>query len=189
MKLNTLFFTAVCASTLFNSCVDKTARENQLKYTHTTLVDGDAYSVFHKVGEIAQVGLGIAERTEANGGANSKEVAAKVKAYYAQLLPALDSLAQSLQVDFPIKGIPNRHTAVSDSISSSDSVTSVASTVDVYADYVHNAQHELALVKEQLTRLTRNTNKDLRAFAETQLPIVSDLYAQIGGKEEAHAHH
>lgn len=181
MKLNTLFFAAVCAGTLFNSCVEKTARENQLKYTHTTLVDGDAFSIFQMVGETAQVGVVIAEHEEAKGDAKSKEVAAKVKAYYDQLIPALDTVATAVQVDFPIKGVPTPHF--------SDVADSTASAGSVHTDYVHNAQHEIGLIKEQLKRLTRNTNKDLRVFAEKQLSIVSEVYTQIGGKEEAHAHH
>ena len=44
MKLNTLFVAAVLASTTLSSCVFKTADERQLKYTHTSLVDGDAYA-------------------------------------------------------------------------------------------------------------------------------------------------
>lgn len=185
MKLNTLFFAAVCAGTLFNSCVNETAKENQLKYTHTTLVDGDAYSIFHKVGETVQVGAVTAEQMEATGEAKSKEVASQVKAYYAQLLPALDSLATSVQIDFPIKGIP---TAGEQATASVDSVVAVPTT-HAHVDYVHQAQHEIALVKEQLTRLSRNTNKDLQKFAKKQLDIVSELYTQIGGKEEGHAHH
>lgn len=186
MKLNTLFFAAVCAGTLFNSCVDKTARENQLKYTHTTLVDGDAYAIFHKVGEAAQTGLSLAEHTETSGDANAKAVATKVKTYFTQLLPSLDTIATGLQVDFPIKGIPAENTVAS--TAASDSTVAVA-PVQAHADYVILAQHEVALVKEQLTRLSRNTNAELRKFAEQQLPLISELYSQIGGKEDAHSHH
>ncbi len=183
MKLNTLFFAAVCAGTLFNSCVDKTARENQLKYTHTTLVDGDAFSAFQKIGEAAQVGVIVAEHEEANGDAKSKEVAAKVKAYYAELIPSLDTIARTVQIDFPIKGVP------APELTTAHAADSTASTNVKHTDYVHNAQHEIGLIKEQLTRLTRNTNEDLRAFAEKQVSIVSEVYKQIGGKEEAHSHH
>lgn len=186
MKLNTLFFAAVCAGTLFNSCVDKTAKENQLKYTHTTLVDGDAYAVFHKVGEAVQTGLSLAEHTEESGDTASKAVATKVKTYYTQLLPSLDSIATALHVDFPIKGIPVENTGVNAAATDS---TALEATAVVHADYGHHAQHEVALVKEQLTRLSRNTNADLRKFAVHQLSLVSELYTQIGGKEDAHAHH
>lgn len=186
MKLNTLFFAAICAGTLFNSCVDKTAKENQLKYTHTTLVDGDAYAIFHKVGEAVQTGLSLAEQTEASGDAASKAVATKVKAYYTQLLPSLDSIATVLHVDFPIKGVPAEHAVASTTATDS---TAVAIAAVAHADYGHHAQHEVAVVKEQLTRLSRNTNASLRKFAESQLSLVSELYTQIGGKEEAHGHH
>ena len=181
MKLNTLFFAAVCAGTLFSSCVDKTAKERQLKYTHTSLVDGDAFAVFQKVGEAAQTGVVLAEQTEANGDAASKAVASKVKAFYAQLLPSLDTVATALQVDFPIKGIP----ATTESVLNDS--TAVASTTK--ADYVHDAIHEIAFVKEQFKRLSRNTNEDLRKLGKEQLHLATELYTQIGGKEEAHAGH
>lgn len=180
MKLNTLFFAAICAGTLFSSCVDKTAKERQLKYTHTSLVDGDAFAIFQKVGEAAQTGVVLAEQTEANGDAASKAVASKVKAFYAQLLPSLDTIATALHVDFPIKGIPAVETVVNDSTV----VASVAKT-----DYVHDAIHEIAFVKEQLKRLSRNTNEDLRKLGKEQLHLATELYTQIGGKEEAHAGH
>lgn len=181
MKLNTLFFAAICAGTLFSSCVDKTARERQLKYTHTSLVDGDGYAIFQKVGEAAQTGVVLAEQTEANGDAAAKAVAAKVKAFYAQLLPSLDTAATAVHVDFPIKGVPAIETVAVDSTST---VAAVAKT-----DYVHDAIHEIAFVKEQLKRLSRNTNEDLRKLGKEQLSLATELYTQIGGKEEAHAGH
>lgn len=187
MKFNALFVAAICAGTLLNSCVHKTAQENQLKYTHTSLADGDAFSVIHKVGETAMTGAKHAEHAEGS----SKEVADKVKSFYAQLLPALDSLATAFHVDFPIKGVPSDDAVAATADSTADSVSVATHEHDGghHADYAHEAQHEIALIKEQLTRLTRNTNKEMRAFAEKQLSIASELYTAIGGKEDAHAHH
>ena len=182
MKFNTLFVAAICAGTLFNSCVDETAKQNQLKYTHTTLVDGEAYVNFHKIGETALTGVKNAEEAENSADAKSKEVAAKVKAFYNQLIPALETLATANQVDFPIKGIPAAHAEVA-----TDSTAHAAA--HVHADYVHTAQHEIALVKEQLGRLAVNTNADLKAFGKEQGHLAAELFAAIGGKEDAHAHH
>jgi len=191
MKFNTLFVAVVCAGTLLSSCVHKTAQERQLKYTHTSLVDGDAFAIIQKVGETILTGTTLAENAEASGDAQSKEVASKVKAFYTQLTPSLDSVATAFHVDFPIKGIP----AVEETKEQADTTEFVleqeaqAHGQEHHVDYVHQAQHELAVIKEQLTRLARNTNKDLQNFAKNVLPSVSELYTQIGGKEDAHAHH
>lgn len=184
MKFNTLFVAAICAGTLMTSCVNDTAKENQLKYTHTSLVDGDAFSYFQIIGETALDGVKYAEYAEQSGDAKSTDVASKVKAFYNQLIPALDSLATSKQVDFPTKGIPQGHGEAD-----TTAADSTAHAAHAHFDYVHHAQHELATVKEKLKRLTRNTDVDVQAFAKEQLTIVTDLYTQVGGKEDAHAHH
>lgn len=187
MKFNTFFVAAICAGTLMSSCNYK-MNDHQLKYTHMTLADGDAYAFFQVVGETALDGVKYAEYAESAGDAKAAEVAAKVKAYYNQLLPSLDSVATANRVDFPIKGIPQGH-GEADTTKAVDSLAQAQPVAHANFDYVHHAQHELATVKDRLGRLTRNTNGDLQAFAKKQLDLVSDLYTQIGGKEEAHAHH
>ncbi len=182
MKFNTLFVAAICAGTLFNSCVDETARQNQLKFTHTSLADGEAYFNFHQVGETALTGLKKAELAENGSDAKSTDVAVKVKAFYNQFIPALDSIATANQVDFPIKGIPAIDTEVA-----ADSAAQ--GTAHAHTDYVHTAQHEIALIKVQLGRLAKNTNAEIQAFAKEQLPLASELFLAIGGKEEAKGHH
>lgn len=193
MKLNTLFVAAICAGTLLNSCVDKTARENQLKYTHTSLVDGDAFAFFQIVGEKALTGVKEAETAEGSADAKSKEVASKVKAFYNQLIPSLDSLATTVQVDFPIKGIPAAEEAHHDATTVDSTATATtdahAGHNHSHADYVSHAQHEIAAVKDQLKRMTRNTNESIQKLAKEQLALATDLYTQIGGKEDAHAGH
>lgn len=184
MKFNTLFVAAICAGSLMTSCVHDTAKENQLKYTHTSVVDGDAFSYFQIIGETALSGVKNAEHAEKSGDAKSVEIAAKVKAFYAQLLPALDSLATTKQVDFPIKGIPQ-----ADNEADSTSLDSTAHAAHAHADYVHHAQHEIATVKDRLKRLTHNTDAAVQTFAKEQLNAAVELYTQIGGKEDAHAHH
>lgn len=185
MKFNTLFVAAICAGSLMTSCVHDTAKQNQLSLTHTSLVDGDAFSYIQIIGETALDGVKYAEYAETTGDAKSLEIAGKVKAFYTQLLPSLDSLATVNQVDFPIKGIPQGH-GESDSTATADSTAHAAHS---HFDYVHHAQHEIATVKDKLKRMTRNTNEDVQAFGKKQLSLANDLYTAIGGKEEAGGHH
>ena len=189
MKFNTLFVAAICAGSLMTSCVHDTAKENQLKYTHTSLVDNDAFTFFQVVGEIALDGVKYADYAEKSGDAKSTEVATKVKAFYTQLLPTLDSLATVNQIDFPIKGIPQGHGEEADKTAVADTTASTDAVAHANFDYVSHAQHELATVKDRLNRLTHNTNDALRSFAKEQLEIVTELYVQIGGKVEEHGHH
>lgn len=193
MKLNTLFVAAICAGTLLNSCVNKTAQERQLAYTQTSLVDGDAFFAIQKIGEAALVGSQYAERAGASADANGQAVAGKVKAFYDQLIPELDRIATLVQVDFPIKGIPaiDSEESVEADTASTDT-TNVAQEVaapQTHGDYVSQAQDEIAIIKEQLKRMTRNTNVDIQQFAKAQLETANELFTAIGGKEEAHAHH
>ena len=193
MKLNTLFVAAICAGTLLNSCVNKTAQERQLAYTQTSLVDGDAFFAIQKIGEAALVGSQYAERAGASADANGQAVAGKVKAFYDQLIPELDRIATLVQVDFPIKGIPaiDAEESVEADTASTDT-TNVAQEVaapQTNGDYVSQAQDEIAIIKEQLKRMTRNTNVDIQQFAKAQLETANELFTAIGGKEEAHAHH
>ncbi len=186
MKFNTFFVAAICAGALMTSC-DYRMNDHQLKFTHMTLADGDAYAFFQVVGETALDGVKYAEYAENSGDAKAAEVAGKVKAYYNQLLPSLDSLATQNHVDFPIKGIPQGH-ADTDS-TAVDSVANTQQVAHAHFDYVQHAQHEIATVKERLKRLSRNTNGDLKDFAKHQYDLVSHLFTEIGGKEDAQAHH
>lgn len=186
MKLNTLFVAAICAGTLLSSCVNKTAQERQLAYTQATLVDGDGFTAIQIIGEAVQTGVQYAERAEANG----ETAATQVKAYYDQLIPELDRVATMLQMDFPIKGIPAIDGGeVVATTADTDSTATVDAQIAREFDYTQHAQHEVAEIKKQLERLTRNTNKDIQDFAKNQLPLAIELYKEIGGKEEAHAHH
>lgn len=194
MKLNTLFVAAICAGTLLNSCVNKTAQERQLAYTQTSLVDGDAFFAIQKIGEAALVGSQYAERAGASADANGQAVAGKVKSFYDQLIPELDRIATLVQVDFPIKGIPaiDAEESVEADTASTDTTDDVAQEVaapQTHGDYVSQAQDEIAIIKEQLKRMTRNTNVDIQQFAKAQLETANELFTAIGGKEEAHAHH
>lgn len=206
MKLNTLLVAGVLASATLSSCVFKTAEENQLKYTHTTLVDGDAYAFFRQVGSIAPYEVSYAEHVSQVGNAQAKDAAAKVSKFFGDVLPQLDSLATKYHVDFPILGTekytgsgseniavePNAAPVVVEDSTIADSVAPVVlQHAAVYSDqaYLTHIQHQVALVKEQFRRLSRNTNKDLRDFAQAQTETVAELFTAVGGKADAHAHH
>ncbi|MBV2226858.1 MULTISPECIES: hypothetical protein [Sphingobacterium] len=206
MKLNTLLVAAVLASTSLSSCVFKTADENQLKYTHTTLVDGDAYAFFRQVGSIAPYEVSYAEHVATVGNAQAKDAAAKAAKFFSDILPQMDSLATKYHVDFPILGTekftgegqeniavePNEAPVVVNDSTIADSAAPLAlQHAKVYSDqeYLSHIQHQVALVKEQFRRLSRNTNKDLRDFAQSQTETVAQLFTAVGGKADAHAHH
>ena len=206
MKLNTLFVVGICASTLLVSCNPKTAQERQLSLTHTTLVDGDAYQFFQLVGskvvyenDYAAYAAGVASSSQA------KQLAAKAQEVYSSLIPGLDSLAIAKQVDFPIKGAAKyevsaeAETAVEREFVAGNRVDSTEVedfetdhvTAASYSDdaYIHHVQHEAAVVKDQLQRMTRSTDKEVRTFALANVEKVAELFALAGGKEDAHAHH
>ncbi len=207
MKLNTLFVVGVCASTLFVSCNPKTAQENQLSLTHTSLVDGDAYRFFQLVGaKVVYENDYASYAASVAGSSQAKQLAVKTQEVYSSLIPGLDSLAIAKQIDFPIKGAA-KYTASNEvetvvtgqeELAEDDADTTDVEEVAVshqtsssYSDeaYIQHVQHEAAVVKEQLQRMTRNTDKDVRAFAEANLEKVAELFTLAGGKEDAHAHH
>ncbi|GHE47796.1 hypothetical protein [Sphingobacterium griseoflavum] len=201
MKFNTLFVAGLCASALLASCNPQTAKENQLKYTHTSLVDGDAFRFFQVVGGKVVYEADYAAYVETVASSSqAKQLAAKVKEVYTAIIPTLDSLAIVNQVDFPIKGAavftaPNDkgaeevHSAADSTLSNHTAVGHTHG--DVYSDesYIHHVQHEAAAIKDQLERLSRNTDLGLRTFAEENLEKVKELFKLAGGKEDAHAHH
>lgn len=193
MKLNTLFVAAICAGTLLNSCVNKTAQERQLAYSQTSLIDSDAFFAIQKIGEAALVGTQHAERANVAADANGQAVAGKVKAFYDQLIPELDRIATVVQMDFPIKGIPpieaEENIATRDEVIDSTAIIEETVPVQPQKDYVQQAQNEIAIIKEQLGRMTRNTNEDIQQFAKAQLETANEVFAAIGGKVGAPTHH
>lgn len=206
MKLNTLFVAGICASALLASCNPQTAKENQLKYTHTSLADGDAFQFFQVVGGKAVYEADYASYVEtAATSSQAKQLAVKVKEVYGSIIPTLDSLATANQVDFPIKGAklfaaPRASTvAVAEHNHDADSTHEGHDHSDHaahghsagYSDeaYLHHVQHEAAVVKDQFERLSRNTNVGLRTFAQANTEKIAELFKLAGGKEDAHAHH
>lgn len=201
MKLNTLFVAAVLASTTLSSCVFDTAAERQLKYTHTTLVDGDAYAFFRQIGAMAPYEVDYAKHVGTVGNAQAKDAASKVSKFFSEILPTMDTLATKYHVDFPILGqevygssdAPAAvDTAHNDSTAAAPAAhAAVAAHGAGYSDeaYLHHIQHQVAVAKEHFRRLSTNTNKDLRDFAQSKTESIAELFTAIGGKADAHAHH
>ena len=204
MKLNTLIVAAVFASTTFSSCVFKTAGENQLKNTHTSLVDGDAYAFFRNVGTIAPYEVSYAEHVSKVGSPQAKEAASQVSKFFSEILPEMDELATQFHVDFPVLGTAKYQDSqpvnqevlmLNDSTNVEDSAVVVNRNNEIsastYSDdaYLHHIQDQLEVVKVHFARLTRNTNKELRTYAQSKTEAIAELNTAIGGKEDAHAHH
>ena len=200
MKLNTLLAIAVLASTSLSSCVFNTAKERQLKYTHTTLLDGDAYAFFRQVGSIAPYELSYAEHVSKVGNAQAKDAAAKITSFFNEILPEMEVLATKNQMDFPILGTQLYEAAPQTEIEApsleSDSldtapVTAPTEEAPAYSDeeYLAHVPEQIGIVKEQFRRLSRNTNREVRDFAVSKNDAVAELYVAVGGQADAHAHH
>ena len=162
--------------------------------------------LFRQVGTIALTRF-YTKHVETVGSAKAKEVAGKVAQVFGEILPQMDSLATKFHVDFPIRGVElystetataatpaapvaEADTAAHDSAVDAEPVV-LAKHADVYSDdaYLQHIQHQVAVVKEQFRRLSRNTNKELRDFAQGKAETIAELYTAVGGKEDAHAHH
>lgn len=199
MKLNTLIVAGICAGAFLVSCSPNTAKENQLKFTHTSLVDGDAFQFFKLVGAKVVYEKDYAAHVETIATSSEvRQLAAKVKEVYGELIPALDSLATQYQVDFPVKDSETFVAVQQDATNGahvheadSGSILAAAGHGHAFSDasYVQHVQHESAIIKEQFQRLTRNTNRGLRDFAVANEEKVAELFKLAGGKEDAHAHH
>jgi len=189
MKLNTLLAVAVIGgSALFASCNNKTAQQNQLKYTHTSLVDGDGYRFFQTVGQKVPYELAYADyAASVSSDAKVKALAAKIKEVYGALIPQLDSAAVAVQVDFPIRGAEVFAAPGSQAVA--DSTVSSAATTYSDAAFLAHAQHEQALIKEQFGRVIRNTNVTLQKLAKDNEKALEEVYALSGVKNDEHAHH
>ena len=188
MRFNTLFVAGVCASALLASCNPKTAEKNQLKFTHTSIADGDAFKFFTVVGgklvyesDYAAYAATVATSPKA------KQVAEQVKNVYSELIPRLDSLATENQIDFPIKGaeiFKAPTVAVTDSLE-------VEHAHESYSDegYIQHVLHEVTIIKDQFERLSRNTNAELRKYGAENEEKLNEIYTLAGGKADEHAHH
>ncbi|WP_133228677.1 hypothetical protein [Sphingobacterium corticibacter] len=194
MKINTILAVGACAGILFTTSCQPSMKEQQLKYTHTTQVDGDAYLALQTIGAKVPYETDYATYVENNSSVGeNRALAAKVRATLSEMIVDLDTLATRYNVDFPIRGGKQFH-AENESHSVAVADSTVAHTSAAHSDasdehYAHHVQHEVALIKDHFTRLSRNTNKDLRDYAASKLDALSTLYKDAGGKEEAGGHH
>lgn len=178
MKLNTLFVLAVCTGTLMSSCVFKTAEENQFRYTHTSLVDGDAFAVLQHVNETAVNAVKLAEVAAQD--AEMQNTSARLKDFYGQFIVSLDSISN--RFDVILNPVPSPEMNVSLEV---DSLGEEIVSTAVDLNFNHKAQEDVLFVKSQLERLLRNTNKDLQVFANQQLTKANVLYSEVWGDEIA----
>lgn len=178
MKLNTLFVLAVCTSTLMSSCVFKTAQENQFRYTHTSLVDGDAFVALQHVNETAVNGVKLAEFAANDAG--SQKVSSSMKDFYTHFKVQLDSISNRFDVILnPVPAPEMKMSMLADTVESNTTI------VAEDWDYNQRAKEDILLVKNQLERLLRNTNGDLQVFANRQLTTIDQVYSQLWGTETA----
>lgn len=188
MRFNTLFVASICASALLASCNPKTAEKNQLKFTHTSVVDGDAFNFFKVAGGKVVYEVDYAAYAEnVATSPKAKQLAEKVKEVYSGLIPIIDSLATENQVDFPIKGAEVFKAPTTLSTDSTD----VTTTKEAYSDelYVGHVLHEVTIIKDQFERLSRNTNPSLKAFGAESAEKLNEVFTLAGGKSDTHAHH
>lgn len=196
MKLNTFLIAAAATGALSLSSCNPSMQEQQLKYTHTTLVDGDAYQFFQSVGEKVPYEIGYAAYVEGTAtSAEARTLASRIREEFAAILPDLDELATKNQVDFPIRGAqafvsPDSVRTVVNVPDTTQALESpVEQTAHASEDYVLYAQHQLADIKGQFKRLSRNTDRELRDYAASKLDVLDELYKLAGGEEDTHGHH
>lgn len=194
MRFNTLFVASVCASALLASCNPKTAEKNQLKFTHTSIADGDAFQFFTVVGGklVYESDYATYVATAATS-PKAKQLAEKVKEVYGSLIPKLDSLATENHVDFPIKGAETFKVPAVDSVAAVDSAAVVDAdhSSPAYTDeaYVQHVLHEVTIIKDQFERLSRNTKSELKRFGAENEEKLNEIFTLAGGKVDEHAHH
>lgn len=197
MKLNTFLVTTACVGTLLVTSCNDSMKERQLRYTHTTDADGDAYQFFQIVGRKVPYEIDYASYVEGTSvSAQTKSLASKIKEEFSSILPELDALATERNVDFPIKGAlafasPDSNPTVDNNTVDSLQTVGEAEPARVVTDenYLQHVKSQLATVKDQFKRVSRNTDKDLRDYAASKLEVLDELYHLAGGEVSGHAHH
>lgn len=192
MKFNSFLFSVACAGVLLNTSCNPTMQENQLKYTHTSLVDNDAFQAFKILGaKIPYEEQYAGYAADHASTAATKELAGKVQSVFSNLLPQLDSLAVKYQVNFPTYGALEFEATEEAHVEADSAATEGHHAHASFTDdhYTHHVQHEVAVIKDQLERLSRNTNKEIRDIAAAKLVDIQEIYVAAGGSEHAHAHH
>jgi len=189
MKINKFVASIVCVSAFFASCSNKTAEQNQIKYTHTSRVDGDAFHFFQVVASKVPYEVGYASHVNTVGASSkAKAVATEIEKVYGDLFPQLESIATEFYVEIPLRGAA-KFVTDEGTVDAQDSTEVAPVVVFNEESYLKHTVEEQALVIEQFKRLSRNTNKKLRDFAVEKLPALEELYVSSGGVIEKEDHH
>ncbi|SFC81511.1 protein of unknown function [Parapedobacter composti] len=151
-------------------------------YNNETAVDTEGYVFLKTAHEKAVYETELAKHVQSTQApATAKALASQLIATYEKMIPELESLAEANFVVLPDPGMPGfsvPHHVGTDSVANFNG--------DAYMEYV---RHEQGAVLEQFKRASRNTSKELRAYAAERLPEVKALYTQAGGQEDHGAHH
>ncbi|UIR56655.1 hypothetical protein LZQ00_02290 [Sphingobacterium sp. SRCM116780] len=183
MKFNKLFVAvAVCGSSLLASCNYQTGLDNQYKNSRASLADGDAYAMFKLVGEQGNYLVNLAKFAETKStSAETKALSAKIQETYGTILPQLDSLALSLHVNDPMRGVPAFQAPIELGADSTAAFNDHA-----YSALVAKVQAE---VNSKLVKESQNTNADINHFSHESLEKLEEVYKLAGGKVDEHEHH
>ena len=187
MKINKMALVAAGAVFLLSSCVRHSGEPvaRAVLFNDKTGLDTDAFGAIKAVHATGAYEIGLANYMKSNAvSAQVKELAAKVVEAYEPILPELEQIASE---DYAL--LPS-----ADAVVWSDPVVAAGDSLQTAGvmseqDYVAHVKHEQGSVLTQLNRLSRNTDKELRAFATEQLPAIEALYAQAGGEAGHGEHH
>lgn len=201
MKSIKLLALAGCATFLFVSCDPSVGAKRQLDYNQATLVDSEGYAFFQEVGSRAVYENDYANYVLEQGSSDAnKQLAQKVKDFYEGLLPELEELAFSFQVNFPISGAAQFstdefattrevETLEVDSLGEEVVVTNTV-VEEGFSDegYQEHVRAEAEAVVKQFQRIERSTSKTLRSYARENIEQAESLLVAAGG-EVPHAGH
>lgn len=183
MNIKNCFLIAASLLVL-SSCVrhpGESVRRGTL-YNNEGGTDSEGYTFFKRVHEKARFETQLATYVQSSpASAQAKDLAGKIVETYKPMVTELENLAGAFSVVLPDPGepvfaVPPHFEA--DSLGTFDN-----------ARYIAHVQHEQGAIMEQFKRLSRNTKKELKQYAEEKVPAVKTLYAAAGGQEDHGAHH
>lgn len=176
----------VAASVLvLGSCAKhsgETVRRGTL-FNDETYVDSEGFEFFKSVHRKARFETALAKHVQSISTASSeaRELAGKIAGTYEPVAAELEELAGDFSVILPDPGEAGF-------VAPGNFATDSVGTFD-NAGYLAHAQHEQKVILEQFNRLSRNTNKELKKYAEEKAPAVKEVFAAAGGQEDHSAHH
>lgn len=180
-KSNLLAIAALGLGVMLSSCQTEGEASRQHMYNNASKVDNEGFTFLKTVHEKAGYELAYSEYAATNSGsAEIKALSDSIAGVYADLLPQLEELAAKLHVVLPDPG---------QLVFSGEELALDSEHVLTAEGYKHHFVHEQETIVDQFKRASRNTNANLRALANEQLPKAKSLYAQAGGVESHGAHH